>query len=551
MKKKFLLGIIVVFIFPSLILSQQVEWIKHYDYAGSDDTPFDMTIDHSGNCYVTGRCHAGFFDAVTIKYKPNGDTAWVRSYHDPSGGTSEPYALTVDASGNVYVTGRGTEGITYYNYFTIKYDSIGTQEWYAYYSGLPGLYLNDEAYDIVVDNAGNAYVTGSSDTTVAQDNSDIVTIKYSPAGETLWVRRYDAALGSSFDLGMEVEIDKNGDVIVAGVSENAMGDLQPVVIKYTSSGNFLWETRYPGDVYIYGYSILPLHPISLCVDTSRYIYIATNTPDSLGYRDYLTIKYDPDGNEVWSKTYASIEGDDALALKVDLQGNVYVTGRVSGGAYKDIVTLKYDPNGYLLWTAYYNGPVGEHDIGFDLDLDICGNVYVAGLASTASSNTDFVTIKYDSGGSQDWVVFYDGAFPASPDQDKAFAIAVDDSGNVWITGESDEEGGDFDFTTIKYRKPLGLNEELFLSRGKEIFFAPSLFKDKIFLKFAESSKSPLKITLYNSYGALVFRKDYPYTPLSLTLEDGKIRRLRSGIYFLSVSSGIGNFLGKMKLIKFQ
>jgi len=87
--------------------------------------------------------------------------------------------LAVDNSGNVYVTGLSTGSGTYFDYATIKYDSLGNQLWVTRYDG-PGNHM-DGARSIAVDNAGNVYVTGESDASIT--NSDYATIKYGPDGQ--------------------------------------------------------------------------------------------------------------------------------------------------------------------------------------------------------------------------------------------------------------------------------------------------------------------------------------------------------------------------------
>ncbi|MCK4403992.1 MAG: alpha/beta fold hydrolase [candidate division Zixibacteria bacterium] len=167
--------------------------------------------------------------------------------------------------------------------------------------------------------------------------------------------------------------------------------------------------------------------------------------------DYATIKYDINGQTAWVRTHAgpisAPEYEDA-PIAVDASGNVYVTGETDG----DYLTIKYYPNGDTAWVRTYDGPGSEEtgepyerDQPFAIAVTDSGNVYVSGYSwggLKPASCEDFGTVKYDSDGNQLWVRRYNG--PGNGD-DEAWGIAVDGSGNVYVTG-----GSAGDYATIKY-----------------------------------------------------------------------------------------------------
>ena len=120
--------------------------------------------------------------------------------------------------------------------------------------------------------------------------------------------------------------------------------------------------------------------------------------------------------------------DEARAIAVDDAGNVYVTGGSDGvGIGLDYATIKYNSAGQQQWVARYNGPVNGEDEADAIAVDSSGNVYVTGRSPGAGTADDYATIKYNSAGQEQWVARFDGLGHGGDD---AYAIALDSSGNV-------------------------------------------------------------------------------------------------------------------------
>ncbi|MCI0531552.1 MAG: SBBP repeat-containing protein, partial [candidate division Zixibacteria bacterium] len=420
-------------------------WTRRYNGpANGGDLASALTVDGSGNVYVTGQSDSdtGTFtintDYATIKYSPSGDTLWVRYYNGPGNDYDEATALSVDNGGNVCVTGYS--GIyPDYDYATLKYAPDGDTLWNRRYDGSGN--ASDYARDLAVDPGGNIYVTGYS--AGAGTSNDYATIKYSPAGDTLWIRRYNGP-DNSDDYAFALAVDDSGNVYVTGESWEGGSNYDYATIKYSPFGDTLWVRKYNGT------GNLSDAAYDLAVDDGGNVYITGVSYDGSTSNDYVTIKYSPAGDSLWVRRYngPGNDVDYAYDLAVDGSGNVYVTGYSGGsGTSYDYATIKYSPSGDTLWVARYNGPGNDDDNATALSLDGAGNVYVAGRSVGSGTDDDYTTIKYSPAGDTLWVARYNGFGSGG---DHASGLALDGSGNVYVTGRSDGSGTEADYATIKY-----------------------------------------------------------------------------------------------------
>ncbi|MCX6639150.1 MAG: SBBP repeat-containing protein [bacterium] len=423
------------------------EWVARYNGTGnSEDDASSLAVDNSGNIYVTGYSVDGGTNAdyTTIKYDNDGNQLWVARYNGPANSGDFANDITTDNFGNVYVTGFSVGNGTSYDYATIKYDSNGNELWVARYNG-PGN-QNDQANFLALDNSGNVYVTGySAQNGTNPYNFDYATIKYDPSGNQLWAARYNGP-GNSSDHAISFAVDSFGNVYVTGYSIGSEYSYDYATIKYDTNGNQLWVARY------YGPTNLDEAASSLALDSFGNVYV-TGYEGSWSIYDYATIKYDPDGNQLWVARYNGPGNQDDVAnsLAVDGNGNVYVTGYSAQNGtppyYHDYATIKYDANGNQLWVARYDGPGNQHDEAASLVLDDNGNVYVTGFSRGSGTSYDYTTIKYNTNGNVLWVACYNG--PGNYN-DQANSLAIDGSGNIYVTGSSYGSGTGVDYCTLKY-----------------------------------------------------------------------------------------------------
>jgi len=429
--KLFLLLQFVFFSALPVIAQVDTAWVRRYNGPGyGSDGPRALAMDNSGNVYVTGYSSGSgtATDYATIKYAPNGDSLWVRLYNGPGNGDDRAFALVADDSGNVYVTGFSSGSGTNTDYATIKYAPNGDTLWVRRYNG-PGN-GNDIAYALALDDSGNVYVTGSS--WGSGTFYDYATIKYAPNGDSLWVRRYNG-VGNGYDDAEALAVDRSGNVYVTGGSGT---------IKYSANGDSLWLSEYGG--------------IDIAMDDSSNVYVTgsidSDTAVNIFNIDYATIKFAPNGDTLWVRRYngPGIGSDYPSALEVDGSGNVYVTGYSSQYSVypynEDYATIKYAPNGDTVWVRRYNGPGNDYDKSKALAVDSSGNAYVTGSSLDSDFFLDYATIKYSTSGDTLWIRRYSGQGAG----DEAYATAVDDSGNVYVTGASIIYGTGYDYATIKY-----------------------------------------------------------------------------------------------------
>src|SRR6266542_1736839 len=301
------------------------------------------------------------------------------------------------------------------------------EAWVARYNGTGNGY--DEAKAVSVDSSGNVYVAGTS--LGLGTLNDYATIKYDSAGQQQWVALYNDPDNPDAQLNA-MTIDRSGNVYVTGWSgiNNVYYDC--TTIKYNSAGQEQWVVRY--NVQPRGYAA----GAAIAVDSSGNIYVATDATNQPNVVFCATIKYNASGEQQWVAEYhGGANADYPAAIAVDKAGSAYVTGTSYTCLGYDYLTLKYNSAGQEQWVERYNGPEEHLDAAKAIALDDAGNVYVTG-----ESFDDYATIKYNSAGQEQWVVRYDGPGNAN---DGAAAIAVDGSGNVYVTGISGN-----DYATVKY-----------------------------------------------------------------------------------------------------
>jgi uncharacterized delta-60 repeat protein len=244
-----------------------------------------------------------------------------------------------------------------------------------------------------------------------------------------WEERYD---NGGDDVALGVAVDSNNNVIVTGVSNDTY-----CTVKYAPNGTELWNKTFNwpgGDDEAQG----------IAVDSGdNIIVIGYSNITATATYDYCTVKYAPNGTELWNRTYNSGGDDRGFAAAADSNNNVIVTGRAANNYH----TIKYAPNGTELWNRTFDG--GDYDEATGVAVDLRNNdIIVTGYAKNVTGNgtNDYYTIKYDPNGTELLNITYD-----SGGSDCAQDVAVDSEGNIVVTGGCSFGGNTtWYYCTVKY-----------------------------------------------------------------------------------------------------
>lgn len=430
--------------------SGQALWKEHFNGIGNGrDQAVAVAVDPaSGDAYVTGHADvsAGNFEWVTLKYDSSGVRLWKESYNPSSKGDNEPTTVAVAPGGDVVVAGFAQGGTSGQLYTVIKYTGDGARLWTRQYdSGVVG--SSDTPRGLAIDSQGNIYVTGNSKRPTSGTGADYATLAYSSDGTLLWAKRYNGA-ASGFDEARAIAVDPSSNVYVTGISTNASASQEIVTIKYSSAGDTAWTAHYnaPADGGDGANAI--------AVDAVGNVYVAGYSTNSFGNESYQTLKYDATGSLVWQARYGGLLGNDdyAVGVAVDASGGVYVTGASyvgRGGDPNDwdFVTIKYTSSGHQSWVQYYDGPAHDDDEPSALAFDAAaGTLAVTGYSTGTDGFYDFATVKYSVDGTRMWIERNSGGVG----NDLPAALCLDAAGDVFVCGFTTTSTEGYNFMTIKY-----------------------------------------------------------------------------------------------------
>jgi hypothetical protein len=337
-------------------------------------------------------------DVFVTKLDAGGNFVWTKRFGGTNSDSASD--VSVDATGNVYVVGtRPVISTAYADAFFVKFDAAGNVLWSRAIGASSSIPTKGKATStgwatgrqLTIDAVGNVYLTGDMRGTVDFDPSSSTTAvagrsfvtKFSTAGNLIWARTFADTGQISGIGGHDIAVDSSGNVYTTGIYIGKI-DFDPgkrrfildsnvagygnVYATYISalnaSGNFLWakSTQSTGGV---GYHA---RPAAMTLDGEGGIYIAgefAGTPDfnpgtgsfrltSAGDRDVFIWKLDTSGNFVWAGQMGGTDTDVARGVGVDGAGNIFVAGFFNGTAGFDPGTNSFNmtsAGGYDVFVA--------------------------------------------------------------------------------------------------------------------------------------------------------------------------------------------------------
>ena len=335
---------------------------------------------------------------VLVKYNSSGAQQWVQTYSVAT--SDEALKVAVDNAGNPVITGKTTTNGFSFNYTTIKYNTAGVVQWTATYNSPLGNF-SDEPVDLAIDALNNIYVTGFSNYT-ANTSRDFLTIKYDPSGNVVWESNYTNTAVVSDDYPIDMVVDNAGNVFVTG-SSIGLGTGQDIVtIKINNSGQLVWEARVDSVNFSDFPTGMGLNPTQDAVYVGGYITTGTNTFSDI---DWVALRYDTSGTELNRVTFDGPGNDFDIGhhLACGANGKVAMTGIFSQQNFQhingDMSTILLDDNLNLLWTRFDNGVNHVDDRGSDMVVDEVGNSYVCGYSlGHETGYTDLIVFKVNASG---------------------------------------------------------------------------------------------------------------------------------------------------------
>lgn len=546
------------------------------------DRGYGVALDQQGNLFSTGHYFgqaifgpytlnsSGNLDCFTAKLDTAGNYIWMKEGKSVSQVSTRNMA--VDADGNVIIVGYyGSATVDSVRFdsvkittngardvFIVKYNNNGDVQWGVTGGGISS---GEQANDVVVDIAGNIYVTGIySDSAIfggttlnGNGGTEIFIVKYDPNGNLVWAR---TAGGSKTDDGSGIALDGLGHLYVAGRFDSAAifgstnllsaGGYDAFLAKYDTSGNLIW-VKIGGGAGEDNLKDIVCDSEGNILGTGYFTNQATfgTIPlTAVGGRDIFFIKYDPSGNVIWAKTAGGSDTDEGSRVCVDLGNNLISTGFFNATAFFGADTLTSSGVQDIFISKIGNNPVPVELISFE-GTHTSNKINLKWKTASELNNYGFELEKSTDNLTFNKLVFIKGRGTSTINHEYEFNdYNITSSKYYYRLKQIDFDGTSTYSNTIEV--DVSLPSEFALYQNY-----PNPFNPTSVITFDLPSEVQLNLNLYNSVGELVSvltEGNYSAGRFKVQVDASK---LASGVYFyklIAVKSDGTLFSNTMKMI---
>ncbi len=334
--------------------------------------------------------------------------------------------------------------VTVYSHNLFSQPSV---EWIKRYNGTANRF--DIVTTLKVDINSNAIVYGNAN--LAGSFSDITAIKYSSSGEVLWQASFNG-YSSQLDECKDAYLDTDGSSYITGFTSDTNQVVKIVTLKINSAGSILWSKVFLPPVYNQGFGL------SITKDNSGNIYTCGSVRRPNGTNSIALLKYSSNGdlleNTFFNKTTASSE--TPLTVCADNAGSVYILASSNAvGGVNDIIILKYNSSLSLKWQNTFSGTAFGNDMPVKMIVTNDNKLAVTAAVFNLPGTLDYGIYRFDTSSAMIMQYFYNGT---GNDQDIPYDIACDSANNIYVTGSSRNYDtlGSEDIYTMKIDPAAGL-----------------------------------------------------------------------------------------------
>ncbi|RTL10301.1 MAG: hypothetical protein EKK54_11550 [Neisseriaceae bacterium] len=380
-------------------------------------------VGYTNTALASDLTQSGTTDYFIAKYDANTHRQlWVRQVGD-SGGDTSGQGITTDGSGNIYITGYTSVGISgqilqgNQDYFIAKYDADGNLQW-TREVGAPNGTTGGNGISISGDD--KIYITGDTDVGISgqtlQGAKDYFVAQYDVNGNLLWTREVGASGGTTIGSGVTVDSTVDRNVYVTGKTTQGIsgqtqsGNTDYFIAKYSSDGNLITTIQYGPLQGLQGNS--SAYAI-VANQACRCIFVTGSTDTGIfgsqnGLSDYFIAKYDYSLNYAWGTQVGAAGGYSVgTGVSADGSGNAYLAGYTTKGISgqtqvggENYFIAKYSSDNVLQWGYQAGGANGVAD-GYGIATDVSGNSYLTGYTSGSGvmgqsliGTTDYFIVSY-------------------------------------------------------------------------------------------------------------------------------------------------------------